>query len=175
MGRCMRGKLEKYPIRKSATFTPWALAEPKGTLEIDPGERELLFGKAELGFLYSGNLSHPHRYALILVLARKMGSSAVFAFSARGNRVKELKSDVGPEDTNVRFIPFAAPERLSARLTAPDVHLVSLRSSYTGIAVPSKFFGALAVGRPVLFEGDESSAIAGWIKEHHVRLGCGPR
>jgi glycosyltransferase involved in cell wall biosynthesis len=34
--------------------------------------------------------------------------------------------------------------------------------------VPSKFFGALAAGRPVLFEGEDSSAIAQWIKEHKV-------
>jgi glycosyltransferase involved in cell wall biosynthesis len=168
LGSCMRQKLDSYPIRKRATLTPWALVEPVEAMETDPVERELLFGKNQLGFLYSGNLSHPHRYALILVLARKMGNGAVFAFSARGNRVRELKSDVGPEDTNIRFVPFAPPDKLLSRLTAPDIHLVSLRSSYTGIAVPSKFFGALAVGRPVLFEGDENSAIAGWIKEHQV-------
>ena len=34
--------------------------------------------------------------------------------------------------------------------------------------VPSKFFGALAAGRPVLFAGDPNSAIARWIDEYEI-------
>jgi hypothetical protein len=34
--------------------------------------------------------------------------------------------------------------------------------------VPSKFFGSLAVGRPVLFAGARQSAIARWTLEHRV-------
>ena len=48
------------------------------------------------------------------------------------------------------------------------MHVVSLRPSWTGTVVPSKFFGALAVGRPVLFEGAEDCSIAKWIREFGV-------
>jgi len=41
-----------------------------------------------------------------------------------------------------------------------------LREEWTGAVVPSKFFGALAAGRPVLFVGSGKSAIAGWIKQY---------
>jgi hypothetical protein len=34
--------------------------------------------------------------------------------------------------------------------------------------VPSKFFGALATGRGVLFAGSERSAIARWVREFRV-------
>ena len=34
--------------------------------------------------------------------------------------------------------------------------------------MPSKFFGALATGRGVLFAGSERSAIARWIREYRV-------
>jgi len=43
-----------------------------------------------------------------------------------------------------------------------------LSPSYTGAVVPSKFFGALAAGRPVLFEGSVDCSIARWIKEHRI-------
>jgi glycosyltransferase involved in cell wall biosynthesis len=46
--------------------------------------------------------------------------------------------------------------------------MASLRSRSTGCVVPSKFFGSLAVGRPVLFAGDSHSAIAKWIGEYKV-------
>ena len=34
--------------------------------------------------------------------------------------------------------------------------------------VPSKFFGALAAGRPVLFVGSARSSVAQWIVKHRV-------
>jgi hypothetical protein len=48
------------------------------------------------------------------------------------------------------------------------VQIVSLRENWTGTVVPSKFFGALAIGRPVLFLGSPDSAIAKWVKELRV-------
>ncbi|MDX1927552.1 MAG: glycosyltransferase family 4 protein [Pirellulaceae bacterium] len=68
----------------------------------------------------------------------------------------------------VRFAGFATEEELGKRLGAADVHMVSLAPNWTGAVVPSKFFGALAVGRPVLFAGSPESAIARWIEEFKV-------
>jgi colanic acid biosynthesis glycosyl transferase WcaI len=39
--------------------------------------------------------------------------------------------------------------------------------------VPSKFFGALSVGRPVLYAGPPESEIARWIAQHDVGLVAG--
>ncbi len=66
------------------------------------------------------------------------------------------------------FAGFASEEELGKRLAAADVHMVSLAPHWTGTVVPSKFFGALAVGRPVLFAGSRRCAIARWIDEFDV-------
>ncbi len=139
------------------------------------GSRASGQGKFQLALLYSGNLGRAHDFYLNLKLAQRMRDSAGFTYSVRGSRVDALKLAVNPEYTNIRFAPFAPPERLAARLAAPDVHVVSLRPEWTGTVVPSKFFGALAVGRPVLFEGDEHSSIALWIKEYGVGWVLGVR
>jgi len=34
--------------------------------------------------------------------------------------------------------------------------------------VPSKFFGAIAAGRPILFAGGEQSSLAQWIREFNI-------
>jgi len=166
LGLCMRKKLENYPIHKNATLTPWALEEPASPLPFAASERKDLFGDSALCLLYSGNLSHPHEFERTVALARKMRNTASLVYSARGKRVEALKAFLTQEDTNIHFVPFASPDKLMDRLSAPDVQVVSLKSFYTGVAVPSKFFGALAVGRPILFEGDEASAIAGWIRQY---------
>jgi len=119
--------------------------------------------------MYSGNFGRAHTYEEILALARELRPFGIaLAFSVRGNRVEELKSALQPEDINITFVDFAPQDKLEQRLGAADIHVVSLRHEYTGTVVPSKFQGALAAGRPILFSGDPDSAIGHWIREHGI-------
>jgi glycosyltransferase involved in cell wall biosynthesis len=86
----------------------------------------------------------------------------------RGNRETELRQAITTEDANIGFVPFASADHLAGRLAAADVHIVSLRPEWTGTVIPSKFFGALAIGRPVIFFGDHNSSIAEWIRRYQV-------
>jgi glycosyltransferase involved in cell wall biosynthesis len=171
----MRARLEAYGSRAAQeTLVPWALAEAERVAAPDPAVRAELFGKARLGLLYSGNLGRAHEFEPFLQLARacraRSGDAISFCFAARGYREPELRRAVTPEDTNIRFAPFADESALQARLEAADLHLLSLRPEWAGIVVPSKFFGSLAVGRPVLYAGPVESEVASWIAEHDVGL-----
>jgi glycosyltransferase involved in cell wall biosynthesis len=135
----------------------------------DPAVRRELFGGAALGLLYSGNFGRAHSYEEFLALARHLrGDNVAVCFAVRGNRADELRKAVRPDDANVAFAGFAPEAELERRLAAADVHLVSLRPEWTGVVVPSKFFGSLAAGRPVVFAGGADSAIAGWVREFGV-------
>jgi glycosyltransferase involved in cell wall biosynthesis len=170
LGRCMRARLRVYRTRgRVVTLVPWALSEPTEPVPPDLAVRRGLFGDAALGLLYSGNFGRAHSYEEFLDLARRLrGSGVALCFGVRGNRADELRKAVRPDDTNVSFAGFAPEEELERRLAAAEVHLVSLRPEWTGVVVPSKFFGSLAAGRPVVFAGSPDSAIAGWIQEHGV-------
>jgi len=170
IGCCMRERLLAYRSPgRHVTLTPWALAEPTEPLPRYSEERNRLFGDARLALLYSGSFGRAHCHEEILALARQMRpANARFVFSVRGNRVEALRSSVTEQDDNISFVPFASQDNIEARLGAADVHMVSLRQEWTGTVVPSKFFGSLAVGRPVLFAGSADSAIARWIREHNV-------
>ncbi len=170
LGSCMRDRLEAYGHTcRKVTLVPWALAEPTEVESPDPATRRELFGDSPLGLLYSGNFGRAHSFAEFLKLARRLrGTGAHVCFGVRGNRVEELRAAVRPEDSNVSLAGFAPEEALLKRLAAADIHLVSLRPEWTGLVVPSKFFGSLAVGRPVLFAGSRGAAIARWIAEHKV-------
>lgn len=166
IGPCMRGLLAKYASdAQRVTLVPWALEEPNAPLDIHRDEREVVFGTTSLALLYSGNFGRAHSHSEILQLVEKLTvSGARLAFSVRGNREGELRKAVARHRVDVRFVPFAAEEGLAARLACPDVHVVSLRSEWNGMVVPSKFFGALSVGRPVLFSGSPESAVGQWIR-----------
>jgi glycosyltransferase involved in cell wall biosynthesis len=154
---------------RRVTLVPWALSEPNRPVPPDPSARRELFGGASLGMLYSGNFGRAHSFEEFLALARHLrGADAAICFAVRGNRADELRAAVRADDTNVTFAGFAPESELEKRLAAADVHLVSLRPEWTGVVVPSKFFGSLAAGRPVVFAGSPDSAIAGWIQEFAV-------
>jgi glycosyltransferase involved in cell wall biosynthesis len=170
IGPCMRNLLLRYDSSlRTATIVPWALSEPSHTLPVPALERGAVFGNSRLALMYSGSFGRPHSYQTILELARLLREDDVcLVFSVRGNREKALRAAVRPEDSNISFVPFAEAKNLSDRLASADVHVVSLREEWTGTVVPSKFFGALAIGRPVLFCGDRNSGIAQWIEQYQL-------
>ena len=71
--------------------------------------------------------------------------------------------------TNVRFLPYQPRDTLEDSLAAGDVHLVSLLPALEGLIVPSKLYGILAAGRPLIFIGDSGGDIGRVIE----RTQCG--
>ena len=170
LGPCMQRLLRGYGSPgRHVTLTPWSLVEPPAPVEPDPATRRELFGEAALGLLYSGNFGRAHSHAEFLDLARRLrGTPVRLCFAGRGNRTDELKAAVQADDTNVSFAGFAPERELEKRLGACDLHLVSLRPEWAGTVVPSKFFGALATGRGVVYAGPADSGIARWIDQFQV-------
>ena len=178
IGPRMQERLASYGTRAvQRTLVPWALAAPPEAIVADPRARAELFPRAKLALLYSGTMGRAHDHRAFLELARacraRSGDDVAFCFSSRGNRQDELRAAVTADDTNVTLVPFADEAALQARLGAADVHLVSLQPEWAGIVVPSKFFGSLAVGRPVLYAGPGESEIARWIATYDVGLALG--
>jgi colanic acid biosynthesis glycosyl transferase WcaI len=168
LGQCMAGLLRGYdPQMNLVTLVPWALSEPAEPLPTAAAERAAIFGDATLALMYSGSFGRAHSSDDMLALMRSLrGESTMLALSVKGNRAAHLREQISPEDTNIRFVPFAAADALQERLGSADIHILSLRDSWVGAVVPSKFFGALAVGRPVLFCGPRNCAIAHWIESY---------
>lgn len=170
LGHCMREVLEAYsPSSPKVTLTPWALHEPPEVAEADVEMRKKLFGEARLGILYSGNFGRAHSCEEFFRLARLLRDEEIhFTFSVRGNAVEALHRAVRPDDTNISFCGFASEADLPKQLAAADIHLASLKEDWAGLVVPSKFFGSLAAGRPVIFSGPRDASIARWIEEHGI-------
>jgi glycosyltransferase involved in cell wall biosynthesis len=172
IGPCMRKRFLTYhPYAKYETIVPWALKEPIGLEYPDDTMRFDLFKDAKLGILYSGTIGKAHQFEEFILLARelrKRNASIRFCFAGRGNSYRQLCNMVIPEDDNISFAGFIKEELLSRRLASADIHMISLRQGWEGISVPSKFFGSLAAGRPLLYSGTSDSCIAKLIKEDEL-------
>ena len=75
---------------------------------------------------------------------------------------------ISGDDSNISFAGFADENQLAKRLGAGDLHMISLREGWAGVVLPSKFFGSLAAGRPLLYTGTSDSAIKTWIDQYQV-------
>jgi colanic acid biosynthesis glycosyl transferase WcaI len=170
LGPCMRTILQRYPsTAKRETIVPWAFEEPDAPLPMAVSERNAVFGNAPLALLYSGSFGRAHSYKEILDLAELLHPrGAKLVFSVRGKRQDELRKAVQERDAGIEFVPFASSDNLQDRLACADIHVVTLRSDWTGMVVPSKFFGALAAGRPILFVGSPDSSLAQWIRKFEI-------
>ncbi|MBO4511646.1 MAG: glycosyltransferase family 4 protein [Victivallales bacterium] len=172
IGDCMRDRLRAYGHHADeATITPWALKEAPELAPVDCVMRKKLFGDAKLCFLYSGTVGHAHDITPFIELARECRRRELpvaFCFAGYGNRYQDQTAQITVEDSNITLAGFADEEELSRRLAAADFHLISLREGWEGIVVPSKFFASLAMGRPVLFSGGETSEINGWIRQFNL-------
>jgi colanic acid biosynthesis glycosyl transferase WcaI len=137
-----------------------------------------LEGKFVVG--YSGNLGRVHDFSTILEAAQQLSSDSRFTFLFIGDGPQRawLAEQVRSRRlANVTFQPHQPRDRLAASLSAPDVHVVSLRPELEGLVVPSKLYGIAAAGRPTIFIGDPRGEIADMLREQQcgvaVRQGDG--
>lgn len=171
IGPCMRDRMSSaYPTSaKRLTITPWALDEPEACPSTEQSERSL-YHQDDVLLMYSGSFGKAHTYKELIGFGQQLVADNLKIVFSVGERSREmLAKHVGQDsDQNITFLPLAPIERLRERLASADVHIVTLKDSWTGTVVPSKFFGALAVGRPVLFVGSSESSIARWIVQHDL-------
>ena len=106
---------------------------------------------------YSGNLGCAHAVDPLVELITLLEDEPelVFLFIGAGSGYRTLRVAVAARRLeNVVFRPYQDRAQLPLSLTAPDLHLVTLRPEWEGLVMPSKLYGALAAGRPVAFIGD---------------------
>jgi len=129
-----------------------------------------LEGKFIVG--YSGNLGRAHDISTILAVIEKLkhDSGILFLFIGGGvglDRIREYAKEM--EFNNVMFKPYQDRDLLGLSLNVADVHWVTLNPKMEGFIVPSKLYGILAAGKPIIFIGDSDGEIARDIN----RIGCG--
>jgi colanic acid biosynthesis glycosyl transferase WcaI len=113
--------------------------------------------------MYSGHLGTVHEFTTILGMIRRTQSysDVSFCFVGDGPQKRCLVDTVRREALqHVLFLPYETKERLRFSLSAADIHLVSLRGEMAGLSVPSKLYGIMAAGRPVIFIGPKESESA---------------
>lgn len=164
------------PANRISIVPNWA---PAG-LQFNQAERERAsWGCPAETFtaIYSGNLGRAHDLqGLVDVIAQTQHAPQVqFRIIGEGAQKSALQARVTREKLgNCRFLAPVQRSRLGASLAAADLHFVTMRSSCVGTVWPSKFYGIVAAGKPLVFIGPAAAEIAGLITKHQLGLAVTP-
>ncbi len=112
---------------------------------------------------YSGNMGRAHEFGTVLGAAHRLRDQAdvVFLFVGDGYALAAIRARIAELAlTNIVIKPPQPRDRLAEVLGLGDVHLISLQPALEGLVVPSKYYGILAAGRPVLYVGDRDADLA---------------
>lgn len=136
--------------------------------------------------MYSGNhgMTTPVTTVLEAALKLQHHEDLVFMFIGGGVGKADVRRVIQQhKPSNIIDLPYQPFERLRYSLSAADVHLVTMVDAAVGCIHPCKVYGAMAVGRPILFVGPRPSHVTdlldgqdvGWQTPHGDAQACADR
>jgi colanic acid biosynthesis glycosyl transferase WcaI len=170
IGETMRERLvEKGADRSRIVVIPnWT-----DTTDLEPRPRDNAWAR-EHGLadpfvvMHSGNIGHAQDLDTLIRAATFLRDLhglriVLIGGGARRDELKELAKLFDVEQ--VVFMGYQPRELLADSLSAADLHVVGLARGLSGYVVPSRLYGVLAVGRPVLAAAEPDSETAKVIEE----------
>lgn len=174
IGETMRDRLEAkgVPKQRLHVIPNWV-----DTKAITPQPRDNSWA-ASYGLdgrfvvMHSGNIGHAQDLETLIRASTSLAdleqlSVLLIGFGARHAHHVRLATSIGAD--RVLFLEYQPRELLSQSLSSADVHFVGLGRGLSGYVVPSRVYGILAAGRPIIVAADEDSETARLVRE----IGCG--
>lgn len=154
------------------TIAPW----PLESVAAGPSHAENVFRHqhgldGKFVVMYSGNHSPANPLDTVLAAMDKLkdDDSLRFAFIGGGiDKAKVRKFIADRQIGNALELPYQPIETLPASLSAADVHVVTLGDNMVGIVHPCKVYGAMTVGRPLLFVGPSPSHVDDLLRQNDI-------
>lgn len=118
--------------------------------------------------MYSGNhaLTNPIETILEAAVRMQDREDLLFMFIGGGVRKKSVEETIAKHNpANLISLPYQPLETIRYSLSAADVHLVTLGDAVVGCVHPCKVYGALALGRPILYAGPRPSHVTDLLNE----------
>ncbi len=168
IGNCMLNRLAEMGVDRSKMELITNFTRDKKSISIlDSSTEQSLrnkYGiKGQKVLLYSGNMGIPHFFGDLLEITKSFSTNKEFSFVfvGHGARRGEIAKHLELNDLkNTVLLESLSTEDYFNMLALADAHFVSLRSNFTGISVPSKFYSSAFLGSYVVFQGDRQSEIA---------------
>jgi len=174
IGETMRRRLEQKGAKpeRIAVIPNWV-----DTSAIVPEPRENAWAREhglvdKFVVMHSGNVGHPQNLDVLIratTFLRDLEDLAVVIVGGGARRAELVELSERLETDAVSFLDYQPRETLSSSLSTAHLHYVGLGRGLSGYVVPSRLYGVLSAGRPVLVAADADSETASIVQS----VGCG--
>jgi glycosyltransferase involved in cell wall biosynthesis len=107
-------------------------------------------GDSRFVLLHAGNLGFYGDWDTLLSAARGLESDGIALIFVGDGAERPRLQAAAAGIRNVRFLDFFPPSKIPSVLAAADAHLITIKSGLEGVVVPSKLYGILAAGKPIV-------------------------
>ena len=146
-----------------STIPVWPVIDEvyKGTRESNPFRIENNFGD-KIIIMYSGNHAYVHPLNTVLEVANELrhDNRFLFVFVGGGVRKKDVTQyKLENKLENIVQLPFQPRENIHNSLGSSDLQVVIMGDNQVGFTHPNKIYGAMFVGKPILYIGPSESHV----------------
>jgi hypothetical protein len=116
----------------------------------DPEVVRTIRGDFSFVLLHAGNLGFYGAWNTLIAAARRLAPQGVgLVFVGEGAQRAEIRAAAAGAE-NIRFFDYFPHSKIQSVLAAADAHVVTVKRGLEGVVVPSKMYGILAAGKPIL-------------------------
>ena len=148
-------------------------------LPLEAPQRELdneiirtIRGDFKFVFLHAGNLGFYGAWETLIEAAKLLEKSdpdVALVFVGDGAQRDRLVA-LADGCKSIRFLPFFPANKIPSVMAAGDVHVITVKKGLEGVVVPSKLYGTLASGRPILAVTEAASDVSAYYAGKKMRL-----
>jgi glycosyltransferase involved in cell wall biosynthesis len=116
----------------------------------DPEVVRAIRGGFSFVLVHAGNLGFYGAWNTLVTAARDLASEGVgLVFVGDGAQRSQIEAAAAGSG-NIRFLKFFPASKIPSVLAAADAHVITIKRGLEGVVVPSKMYGILAAGKPIV-------------------------
>jgi len=125
----------------------------------DPEVVQAIRGNFSFVLVHAGNLGFYGAWNTLVSAARSLANEGVgLVFVGDGAQRLQIEA-AAASSGNTRFLEFFPASKVSSVLAAADAHVVTVKRGLEGVVVPSKMYGILAAGKPIIAVAPEETDV----------------
>jgi colanic acid biosynthesis glycosyl transferase WcaI len=157
-------------VRDGAEIPPTDAPAP----QIDADVVRAIRGDGRFVLVHAGNLGFYGAWGTLIAAAKQLSADGVrLVFVGDGAQRTQMEASAAGL-SNVVFLPFFPGSKIPSVLAAADAHVITVKRGLEGVVVPSKMYGILVAGKPIVALAPAETDVASLGMRQGFAVCCDP-